>query len=129
MRIYITIDGDDIGNKIAAAYYDNDEVQLAVINRDLNDILDNALEFLKISGFEMVFFAADGIVCKGDKENVSDIAAYMKNAGRGKYTFSAGVGYDLRDAFTALKYAKSKGKDKFMFFNHTEGFYEIVPLP
>lgn len=127
MTAYITIDGDDIGNKIATAYYDNNEKQLSTINEELNAILANALTFLKSSGFEMVFFAADGIVCKGDDENISKVAAYVKSMGRGQYTFSAGVGIDLRSAFIALKYAKSTGKDRSMYFNDNSGFREVIP--
>jgi len=111
MAYYISLDGDDIGNKIARGYLENDESKLSQIIQELNSILTQIHNYLNSAGFEMIFFAADGIACKGKYLEFENFAHFLKNIGRPTYTFSAGIGSDLQSSFFALKYAKSVGKD------------------
>ena len=111
MPIYISIDGDDTGNKIASSYFDNSEEQLSRVIKDLNDMLSHLQEYLRNLGFEIIFCAADGIACKGQSIDLEKFSKYLKTVGQPTYTFSAGIGNDLQASYFALKYAKASGKN------------------
>lgn len=112
MAIYISIDGDDTGNKIAKSYLENDEATLARIIQELNSILTQICEYLKLVGFEIIFCAADGIACRGSTLDIDDFIHHIRTIRKPDYTFSVGVGNDLQTSYLALKYAKAIGKDK-----------------
>jgi hypothetical protein len=125
MTVYLSIDGDDIGNKIAKAYLDNDDEMLASIVEELNSILFKIAEKLKDMGFIMIFCAADGLVCKGSELENDNFLYYLRNIGKPNFTFSVGVGSDLRTSFFALKYAKAIGKNKFVIHSSNAEFKVI----
>jgi hypothetical protein len=112
MSIYILIDGDDIGNKVAKSYIENNEKKLLETIQELNCILSKIYEHLKTLEFEIIFCAADGIVGKGSNIDVDRFAYYLGSIGEPNYTFSAGIGNDLQSSFFSLKYAKAIGKNK-----------------
>lgn len=112
MAIYISVDGDDTGNKIAKSYLENDEVALARIIQELNSFLTQICEYLELIGFEIIFCAADGIACKGSTLDVDDFVHHIRTIRKPDYTFSVGIGNDLQTSYLALKYAKAVGKDK-----------------
>ena len=112
MTIYISIDGDDTGNKIAKSYLENDEVTLARIIKELNSILAQICEYLKLIEFEIIYCAADGIASKGSALDLDAFAQYIKTIGKPDHTFSVGIGDDLQTSFLALKYAKAVGKER-----------------
>jgi hypothetical protein len=112
MVTYLSIDGDDIGSKIAKCYLENDDINLSRTVEDLKIILSQICERLNQMNFEILFCAADGIVGKGVDLDCYSFANYIKDVGKPNFTFSVGVGKDLRAAFIALKYAKVVGKDR-----------------
>ena len=109
--IYIYLDGDDIGRKLTGCFLENNDNKLTQIIRDLDDILSQIRDYLKKQGFEIVFFAADGIACKGMDLEIENFAHYIKSIGQSQYTFSAGIGNSLQNSFFALEYAKAIGKN------------------
>ena len=118
----MSIDGDDIGHKIARSYIENDEEKLTRINQDLNQILSQLSKYLKTLGFEIIFCAADGIACKGNYIEINDFTQYIKSIGEPYYTFSVGIGNSLQSAFFSLKYAKASGKNKVVMCGEGEVF-------
>lgn len=112
---FVYIDGDDIGLGIERSFMENDEVSLSLINKDMNNITRLVSDFLVNVGFSVLFLGADGIICKGENINIVDLSAFIKKTSHG-FTFSIGVGGNLRDAFLALRYAKSIGKDTNVLF-------------
>src|SRR5690242_2027079 len=106
MALYISIDGDNIGDKLAVAYLDNNEELLSKINIKLDAIIAQICDYLKSRGFEIIFYAADGIACKGAELKLDMFVDYLKTVGQTQFTFSAGIGADLQSSFIALKYAK-----------------------
>jgi hypothetical protein len=112
MAIYISVDGDDTGNKIAKSYLENDEAALARIIQELNSFLTQICEYLELIGFEIIFCAADGIACKGSILDIDDFVHHIRTIRKPDYTFSVGIGNDLQTSYLALKYAKAVGKDK-----------------
>lgn len=110
--IYIYLDGDDIGRKIASCFLENNDRKLAQVIQDLDTILSQIRDYLKNMGLEIVFFAADGIACKGTNLEIESFAFYIKSIGQSGYTFSAGIGNSLQNSFFALEYAKAIGKNR-----------------
>src|SRR5262245_23406744 len=122
MALYISIDGDNIGDKIAVAYLNNDEAELSRINRHLDLILTRICDYMKSKGFQVIFCAADGIVCKGPASELDTFSYYIKTVGETQFTFSAGIGNNLQSAFFALKYAKAIGKNKVVICEEDSNF-------
>ena len=120
---YIYIDGDDIGLEIEKSFLDNDEISLGQINKEINSVTKEMSDYMVKAGLSILFLGADGIICKGENINIKELSSYIKEISN-KFTFSIGVGNNLRDSFLALRYAKSIGKDvNILFINHV---FEIV---
>lgn len=110
--IYLTIDGDDIGQRITKFYLNNDIKSLANLNDLMGETTRLISEYLKSIGFTVIFCGADGVA--GFAQNLevseSDIFTEISALGEGCATFSAGVGFTLRESYIALMSAKSAGK-------------------
>lgn len=107
---YVYIDGDDIGLKIEKNFMTNNEDELRVVNIEVDIAVSSISSHLKEMGFDIIFCGADGIICKKDKINIEALYLYIKNQNFG-IQFSTGIGNSLREAFLALRYAKSNGKN------------------
>ena len=110
--IYLTIDGDDVGQRITRFYLNNDEKSLA----NLNDLMGKTTQlistYLKSIGFTVIFCGADGVAGFAQYLKVpgSNIFKEISALGEGCATFSVGVGCTLRESYIALMSAKSAGK-------------------
>lgn len=120
-RLYLAIDGDDIGQKITMNYLSNNELGLIGLVSKLHNIVDSIRILLESKGFSIIFSAADGVVATMDAEEVDHENLYMDIAEisrAGGLTFSVGVGNNLREAYIALMYAKSDGKRKIVKYSN-----------
>lgn|SRR5919199_5891439 len=108
--MYIILDGDDIGLKIEKSIMENDAVNLKRINEDIKKIVKLLSLYLVQEGFEIIFDGADGIIGKGDEINIKNLSEFVKEKCL-PYTFSIGVGENLKKSFLALRYAKSISKN------------------
>lgn len=117
--IYLYLDGDDIGLDIEKSFIENDEVSLKQINQEMNRIANSMSRYFTDADFSILFLGADGIICKGESIDISELVSYVRRIS-GKYTFSIGAGNNLRDAFLALRYAKSIGKNIDVFLEDGE---------
>lgn len=107
---YIYIDGDDIGLKIEKSFMTNDEAELRVVNIEVDKAVSTISSQLKDKGFDIIFCGADGIICKKDKIDIEVLHSYISGLNF-SIRFSVGIGNTLREAFLALRYAKSNGKN------------------
>lgn len=107
---YLYIDGDNIGLKIENSFFNNDENSLKVINNMVFDSIAGIANFLKIRDQEIIFSGADGIICKGPDVSLPELIDYIREISS-VLTFSIGSGGSLRDAYIALRYAKSVNKN------------------
>ena len=110
LMYYIYIDGDDIGLGIERSFMENDEISLSQLNKDMNSVTRALSDYLADAGFSVLFLGADGVICKGEKINIGELSAFIKETSN-RFTFSIGVGENLRNAFLALRYAKAIGKN------------------
>jgi chaperonin GroEL (HSP60 family) len=108
--MYAYIDGDDIGLKIENSFMENDEVRLEYINESVKETVKKINLELESNDYKIIFGGADGIICKRKDINVKEILYMVRRISK-ELTFSIGAGMSLRDAFLALRYAKSSGKD------------------
>ena len=120
MTTYFIIDGDDIGNKIIRRFIENDETGLRTVIGDLVSILQDITHHLERLGCEVIYCAADGITGKGERESIELTANIIKEIGSPSYSFSMGVGDSIREAYLALSYAKSIGKNKTVVYRGGE---------
>lgn len=110
--IYITIDGDDIGQMITSSYLKNDLHELSRINRVVNEKTLLISNFLKEQGFNIIFCAADGVAGYIDQTTLDQVFIFdsIKSIAEPELRFSAGIGSTLQEAYVALLSAKSSGK-------------------
>jgi predicted DNA repair protein MutK len=109
---YISIDGDDIGRKITHYYLTNNETKLKEFSKNLCRVTDEISKYLLIINCNIVFSAADGIVASFDKNlDINKLFKKIQEIESFEITFSAGVGDTLQEAYMALLYSKSKGKN------------------
>ncbi|KOC97951.1 hypothetical protein ACS82_17940 [Vibrio parahaemolyticus] len=110
---FITIDGDDVGRKITSLYLSNDEENLHRVSLSLVNAAEQIAELLRDNGFDVIFCAADGVVGKSNKSvDYSILFEKIQEQTASSFTFSAGVGSSLKEAYVALLDAKSNGKNK-----------------
>ncbi|MBE9092446.1 mCpol domain-containing protein [Tychonema sp. LEGE 07203] len=112
---YVYIDGDDIGLKIEKSFMTNNEAELRVVNVEVNRAVSTISNQLKDRGFDIIFCGADGIICKKDKIDIKALHSYISDLNF-SIRFSVGIGNTLREAFLALRYAKSNGKNGIAIF-------------
>lgn len=117
---YITIDGDDVGQKITSSYLKNDLNALSRINELVHEKTSLIADFLQSQGFTVIFCAADGVAAYSAGSCISDefIFECVKRLAGAELTFSVGVGCSLRESYIALLSAKSSGKARLHNFGN-----------
>ena len=119
---FVTIDGDDIGRRLAACYLSND-VKALETTRELVDLKTQQIsELLTGLGYNVLFCAADGVTAHSQDDIVDDLCLYqsIENTAGFELAFSVGVGETLREAYVALLFAKSTGKARLCNFRSME---------
>lgn len=119
---YITIDGDDIGQKISACYFRNDSQALLNLNKSVESIIQKVAHFLAGQGFEVIFSAADGVAAYSNSPIHSNETLYLEisRIGGRQLTFSVGVGSTLRESYIALLVSKSNGKARLTTYSELD---------
>lgn len=123
--IYIFLDGDDIGLKIERSFLEEDEVNLKQINEDIKEIVENISVYLIKRGVKIIFSGADGIIGKGDEIDIESLSKFVKNK-CSPYTFSIGIGDNLKASFLALRYAKSISKNVTVLYETKNDEFKIL---
>lgn len=113
--MYVYIDGDNIGMKIEQGFIDDNEGGLANISSELQRITKEISCKLKELDHEIIFSAADGILCKSAYINRVTIETVLNDL-NSMFTFSAGIGDSLEECYIALRYAKSSGRDRVVIY-------------
>lgn len=112
--VYVTIDGDDVGQKISAAYLLNNVDELIKINALVNVATLDISRILVEYGFKIIFRAADGVAgtIGNDSIDLREIFNNIQKIPCDGITFSMGSGSTLKDSYVALITAKSNGKNQ-----------------
>jgi len=111
-EIFLTIDGDDIGQRITKYYLTNDAKSLSELNQKMIETTQRIANHLEKLGFSIIFCGADGVAghAKILQASTNEIFNEISALGKDCATFSAGTGNTLREAYVALMAAKSYGK-------------------
>lgn len=107
---YTYIDGDNIGLEIETSFLENDENTLIAVNGLVKQSILLITEFLIEKEQIIIFSGADGIICKGESLDVSEVLDFIRLNVK-KITFSIGIGMNLKDCYIALRYAKASNKN------------------
>jgi hypothetical protein len=119
--IYVSFDGDNIGNAVARAERKDDEKVLAEISTRINAGQDVFREWAQTNGGMIIEQGGDEGLCKVPGKAFDMIEAFRKQYEQTvKATCSVGVGKKISEATDARMLAKLKGK------NRTETFDEIT---
>lgn len=120
--IYVTIDGDDIGRKLASCYLSNRAEALRAAKSLVDRKTQEISELLSKLGYEVFFCAADGIsgALNVDQIDIASLYHQIEDIAGDELAFSAGVGNSLRESYIALLYAKSTGKARICDFKSIE---------
>lgn len=110
--MFITIDGDDIGQRITKYYLHNDAKALAELNQKMLETTQKISNYLEQLGFSIIFCGADGVAGHAEKKPAPEDEIFKAISALGKEcaTFSVGTGDTLRESYIALMAAKSHGK-------------------
>ncbi|WP_342753689.1 mCpol domain-containing protein [Pantoea sp. MBD-2R] len=112
--VYVTIDGDDVGQKISASYLFNNVDELIKINELVNFATLEISRILAEYGFEIIFRAADGVAgtIANNFIDLNEVFNKIQTISCEDITFSMGSGSTLKDSYVALITAKSNGKNQ-----------------
>lgn len=116
--MFIIIDGDDVGRKITSCYLSNDEARLGQISDIMSTTVTQIAQTLRRNGFRVIFCAADGVVATTEATpDVLSIYHSVQQVAPTGFTFSAGTGKTLQQAYLALMHAKCSGKNMLSDYN------------
>ena len=120
--MFITIDGDDIGQRITKFYLCNDSESLAELNQKMLETTKRIASYLEQQGFSIIFCGADGVAgcAKIPAASANEIFNEISAIGKECATFSAGTGDSLRESYIALIAAKSHGKAQLYRYQNLE---------
>ncbi|WP_186076881.1 mCpol domain-containing protein [Burkholderia gladioli] len=120
--MFITIDGDDIGQRITKYYLDNDTKSLSELNQKMIETTHRISSYLEQLGFSIIFCGADGVAGYTEISPISENEIFKEISALGKEcaTFSAGTGDTLRESYIALMAAKSHGKAQIYSYQNLE---------
>lgn len=120
--MFITIDGDDIGQRITKYYLSNDAKALSELNQKMIETTHRIARYLEGIGFSIIFCGADGVAGYSEISVIPENKIFQEIAALGKEcaTFSAGTGDTLRESYVALMAAKSHGKAQIYSYQSLE---------
>ncbi|WP_334068858.1 mCpol domain-containing protein [Burkholderia cepacia] len=121
-EMFITIDGDDIGQRITKYYLGNDAKSLSELNQKMIETTRRIADYLEQLGFSIIFCGADGVAGHAKTSSISENEIFKEISALGKEcaTFSAGTGDTLRESYVALMAAKSHGKAQIYSYRNLE---------
>jgi len=76
---------------------------------------------LKENNQKIIFAGADGIISKGEDIDVKSLLKFTRNLNN-ELTFSIGISNNLKNCYTALRYAKSYGKNNAVDYSDEQNF-------
>ena len=125
MKAYIAVDGNETGKHLEKYLLSNDLEKIRNISLNLNQQIESLRsEFVNVDG-DVLISGGDNILVVADSTAISVICQRIREMPQGEICFSTGIGNSARNAYLALKYAKSIHAE-FVGFDG-EKFCEIRP--
>lgn len=115
-ELYIAIDGDDVGRRLEHSMLINDQDNLIDFSKRFNESmtwLESNLE--QVFQAQIIFNGGDNLLAKLHQKDfdLDKLTSITKNfLSRSTSTLSIGIGANMRQAYFALKLAKTSGKNR-----------------
>ncbi len=109
---YIGIDGDNIGSKIELYFLENNEESIQIFSGIVEKTVQLVALQLKELGMTIIFSGGDSILCRSDTIDIEKLRSIITVEAKNEIRFSVGIGETMKQAYIALKYAKTSGKDR-----------------
>lgn len=120
MNVYISIDGDGIGQKVGRASLANDVEDISRISQSIDRGNEIWKSWTLSTGGRVISMGGDECRMEIPADHLDDLPdlrnQYAETVGA---TVSVGVGMDVSEADRALLYAKVSGKDRIVLFDDT----------
>lgn len=117
--IYIAIDGDNIGASVERFVILEQREQLAAFATSIKYAVEDIADALRKAGATIIFTGGDSVLA--ECANASVYPAIRKVLSEDQpMRFSAGVGHSIREAYIALKMAKTSGKGCLVSFDNLD---------
>jgi GTP cyclohydrolase III len=113
MKVYFSVDGDDIGQLIEKGFLNNDISYLISISLEIEKWLTNIKTIISGNGGTIFISGGDMLLALIDQERVDQIIESISfNQHKFSFTCSISTGRTLIESYVALKQAKSRGKNR-----------------
>ncbi|WP_297514795.1 mCpol domain-containing protein [Thermococcus sp.] len=125
MSIYVSIDGDNIGELIEQAILSKDEKRLQEISNKVTTAITIFSSQIKnqIPNSTIILAGGDSAILKIEAQSLYEVAMKIKEVS-GQFfqnfqlfSVSIGIGTSLIYSYLALKFAKANGKNKIVAYN------------
>ena len=122
--IFIACDGDNIGSLIERAIMDNDEASLSRCSKEVSQAVKILELWFIEAGGQIVFSGGDNLLIRIEKTNNRGFEK-LPPLRSSAISFSVGIGGSPREAWTALKYAKT---NKPAVVRYCDGEFQFVSI-
>jgi len=120
-ELYVSIDGDDVGKKLAEIIYkSHDEGLISNFSDEVINIFQKVNKWVSNNGGRVLFCAGDSILYK---ISTSLIDESINEFDKELFTVTVGIGNSIVKAHWALNIAKSMGKNQVLYFHEIEDMY------
>jgi GTP cyclohydrolase III len=117
---YIGIDGDNIGSRIELYLLEDNEQSIQAFSKTVEKTIAYLSNKLKKEGMTIIFSGGDSILCRSDETDVEKLCNTLSIESESGIQFSIGIGGTMQQAYMALKYAKTSGKDRIVILEDNQ---------
>ena len=103
---FIFLDGDQVGKRMEQVILKSDISEVEELSKGISSQFHELQLKMTSLGIKVIIAAGDNIIGVGSQEK---IVSSFKHINGSVVSISAGVGWELLDAYLALRYAKSLG--------------------
>ncbi|MBB0243674.1 mCpol domain-containing protein [Streptomyces alkaliphilus] len=117
---FLALDGDDIGRRLEFYMVSEDTAGLESFSNAFGEVVES-LKFVvsESPSVDVILQGGDSFLLSAPLEDLTRIISGVKGVvAETSFTFSGGYGPSMKEAYLALKIAKSSGKNR---FNRFEG--------
>ena len=117
---YVGIDGDNIGSKIELYFLEDSEESIQVFSEIVGKTIRLVASQLEELGMKIIFCGGDSILCRADEIDTVKLRDILTVEAKNEIRFSVRVGETMKQAYMALKYAKTSGKDRIVILEEDQ---------
>jgi hypothetical protein len=129
VKIYISIDGDNIGKKIEKYILNEDLLGMKEFSYQIAQSIRTFERVIKETGGDVYISGGDNILAFVKDNYVNNIIQLVNELNSKKtFSFSVGLAYTIQDVYLALKYCKSISAGKIIMAIAEHGKMTFKPI-